>query len=362
MASIGELFGSIFKTIRERPREQPSTFAIPNDQTDLPSSLKTPFARNEHYFQIRVNQLYLKLSRKWLNEIDPLVVVASEFTYDGKNTTVPYVVGPSLIQKFNVQPSSDSLILQNTRVAGLHPYRGGKITLSVMLCEVRRRNNAKALLDIVEGAAGALDSATMLNPYLKIANVVLGGIDSLLGGGETVPLAALRKEIDPDANDRLAPAYFVLIDAPGLDSAKFWVKDNELLYGPNVNAAKPYRDADYVLFSLVRPETAKRSDIELLPFYPLWQRVKAEAASASEDNYKSARSNMLSLYQTLLISPDLTEEQANQLADEWSETMSEHHERAVKFSQRSDAAITAADPARRAFEDARSRALKALKM
>lgn len=357
MRSVGEIFRAIAQRIQQRSREQPSALAIPLDHTDLSEEAAQPFKRDEHYFQVRVNELYLRSSRKWFSEIDPLVFVVSEFTYDGQARTVPAIVGPALVEKHG-QPAPGGTLVRNTRVAGLHPYRGGRVCLTVVLCETERHNHARALIKVIEGVTSTLDQATLLSPHLKVAGAVLDGIEAVLGVGKTEPLAALRTELDVDANDRVRPGYYALIDTPGIEASALWVKQGELWHGTSGATAKRLRDADYVLYSLIRPEQGLRSDLELLPFHPLWKRVQSEATKATEEHYKSARANMLSLYETLVLSPDLTQNQALALADEYAATMEELHQRAVRFALRDAGAAPDSESA--LLDDARRRALAAL--
>ena len=357
--AFSNFFKDLVQRIEQSPRQQPTAVAIAHDHTDLSAEARAPFIPDNHYFQVRVNELYLKVSREWFGKIDPLVFVVSEFVYDKEMRTVPFVVGPALVKKEGVAVAEDTL-LRDTRVAGLHPYRGGRICLTVVLCQTLIKNYATNLLKVIERTAGALDYGTMLNPYLKIASVVLDGVEALFDAGDTIPLAALRKEFDPAADDFLTPAYFVLIDAPNTDPQQLWVRKGELLYGSSPAAAKPFRSADFVLYSLVRPGDNRRTDLELLPFYPLWERAQTEASKPSEDHYKSAKANMLSLYETLLLSPDLTREHALKLADEYAVTLQELHRRAVRFSSLGESkARTAGEDT---MDDARRRALAAIQL
>jgi hypothetical protein len=52
---------------------------------------------------VRINQLFLAASRQWFVQYDPLVFVVSEFTYNTAVTTVPFVVGPSMMETYDQQ-------------------------------------------------------------------------------------------------------------------------------------------------------------------------------------------------------------------------------------------------------------------
>jgi hypothetical protein len=331
MANFGALFKSMVGQIQHSPRQMPSALRIANDHVDQNQQLRDPFERDEHYFQVRINEMYLADQRRWFNAIDPVVFVVSEFIYDKQAQAVPVIVGPAMMQKFG-QKMPQGMLFRNTRVAGLHPYRGGRLMLSVVLCQVTVNQYARQLLNLIETAAHTLDFATAVAPYLKVAGVVADGFEALLGLGDTVPLIALRTEFDPDGNDVFAPGFFALIDAPGVDPKTLWVCDQQLMAGDSMQSCRPYRDNDYVLYSIVRPTDNMRSDVDQLGFNELWERVKKEAAVPKDDNYTSAKANMVSLYQSIVLSPDLTFAQANVLADQYADQMSQIHKHAVRFS------------------------------
>lgn len=334
MKSLVERCGDIWENIRKSPAQIPIRVVIPVEHIDKGEKLIEAFQRNEHYFQIRINEMYLTSSRKWFQEYDPMVLVVSEFIYDKKMEAVPFVVGPTMMKEFE-QHVPNGMIFSNTRVAGLHPYRGGRLNLSVVLCSVKRTNYAEKLLQIVESAAGVLDFSTALSNYVKIGKVVLDGIEALLGLGldNTKPLVGYRREFDPDAGDVVQSNYFALINMPEseFNRQELWVRDHQLVSGKSLEEAKPFRKADYVLYSIT--QTPERSDEELLSFYPLWERVAQEAMIPKEANWKSAKSNMLSLYQTMMLSPDLTQNQANSLTQKYTTEMKRLYDKAVDIAE-----------------------------
>jgi hypothetical protein len=362
VTAITEFWSDVARRIQQSPRQLPSAVTIPRDHVDQNQNdnLDTPFRRNEHYFQVRVNEMFLAAERKWFSAIDPTVFIVSEFTYNKEERVVPYLIGPGLMKKHG-QDAPKGMIFRNTRVAGTHPYRGGRLSLSIVLCQVTVGNYARQLLGVLESAANALNFATSLGAYLKIANVVMDGFQALLGSdasGAATPLAGLRTEFDPDAGDSCLPGFYALIDRPDVDPQSLWVRDNQLMQGSSLDKAEPYREADFVLYSVVRPTDNARKDLDILPFYELWERVMQEAAVPKEANYESAKANMLSLYQTMLLSPDLTSKQAEDLADEYANNMARIYKRAVDFANRGE---TSAEP-RNELDDVRSKALKILRL
>jgi replicative DNA helicase len=93
-----------------------------------------------------------------------------------------------------------------------------------------------------------------------------------------------------------------------------------------------------------------------LSFHPLWQRVIREASVPKQDNWDSAKSNMLSLYQTMMLSPDLIRDHARQMADEWGDEMKRIFDDAVRHAKRSSDKKHAVDE----LSDFRAESLKFL--
>src|SRR5579863_4126463 len=294
--SFSDRVQAIYGALKSSPARLPSSVQIPADRVDKPEKLGPALETNQNYFQVRVNELFLTNRREWFQTIDPMVFVSSEFTYDSAETAIPFVVGPSMIKG---QQTPAGMVFSNTRVAGIHPYRGGRLALTVILYSVVRTDHARRFLSLVESVAGALDFSTAVAMYTKFAGALLDGVEALAGMNGTVPIIGHRREIDPDAGDDMTPGYFALVDMPEQELRQKYrlvVRDNRLCYGDSIAGAREFREADYVLLSISsRPN---RSDVGSLPFHPLWQRVLKEASVPKQDNWESAKANMLSLYQS----------------------------------------------------------------
>jgi hypothetical protein len=226
--------------------------------------------------------------------------------------------------KGKLEKIPEGMVFQDTRVAGLHPYSGGPVALSIVLCRVRQTQYLQKFLEIVEETAATYTSAfsTVVSDYIKVANVVMKGVESLLGMDETEPLAGFRREFDVDAGDDFKAGYYVLFNAdlPDLDESKLWVVDNQLLYGDTVAGAQPFRQDDYVLYSIVGGTA--RFDENTLPFYAEWQSIASYAtqlAEIDEQSWSIIRAKMFGLQDKLRLSPDLTPQQSAKLFDAYKE-------------------------------------------
>lgn len=333
---------SIWEKIRGTPARIPKRVAIDHDHVSYSDpnesdryKLREPFKTDEHYFQVKVNELYLRQVREWLDTYDPMVLVVSEFTYiselahRGKEEVVPFVVGPMVVEKRVGMKMPAGMVLSDTRVAGLHPYRGGRLALTLVLCRVKRESYARKMLQIVEGAANILDFSTQVSAYLKVADIVLDGVEALLGSQDTQPLIGSRREFDPAKQ-----GFFALINKTEseIDKDELWVHDRQLLQGRSLVDAQPFREADYVLYNIL--QTQGRDDVSTLPFYPKWVQVQKEALGNTKRHMKSALSKMSSLHADLMLSPDLTNTHADKLSRDWEAEMRSMHKRAVVLAHR----------------------------
>ncbi|MBZ5509309.1 MAG: hypothetical protein LAO78_27950 [Acidobacteriia bacterium] len=322
----------LIKSIPKEERSMPYRVTIPMEDTDCGISPVAHFETNQNYFQVRLNEMYLSYERQWFTTFDPMVLVISEFTYDGEKHTVPFTVGASMLE--NVDKIPEGMIFSDTRVAGIHPFRGGKLAISVILYRVKVNDYARNLLNIVGRTAGALDVGANLMNYTKIAGAVLDGVEAVLGLADTTPIVGIRREYDSNAG-KVQPAFFALIDMSEQElnlqpGEKFWVQQNQLVCGNSLAAATPFRKADFALFSLCQVE--ERDDIDTLSFYPLWERIGREAMRPTADDWLSTKANWTTLAQDIMFSPDLTDKHADKLVDRYFERLKNLHEMAIKQS------------------------------
>lgn len=306
-----------------------STYIPVAPERVAPPTPTEPFESRVHYFKVRVHEMRLSHRRQWFATYDPLVLTATGFRYDGEPRTLPFTIGPSLIKQ-NVSDVPGGFLFTDTTVAGLHPYQGGVLDVTVVLYRLRGDHAARQLLSVVDSCARLIDFGTSFDTYLKVANVVLDGLDRVLGIKETVPMLGHRIELDPV--DGFGAGHYVLALHGELDPDGLWVRDNRLLRGRAPDSARPVDDVDYVLYSVAQEQ--ERNDAEQLPWFrPLWQRVVRESGVATEDAWRNAKAHMAVLSETLELSPDLTHGQARQLRKELIEDMKALHDNAVSLAK-----------------------------
>ena len=305
----------LIEKAKSAPAQLPTRINIPQDNVDNIKKIGVSLTK-DLYFQIRVNELFLKDKRNWYKQYAPMLFVVSEFSYSGEKKTVPFIVGPQMMDKFG-QNLPDDMLFLNTTVAGVHPFRGGQITLSLILYQYEVGNYLEKMLKTLESTANIFNFATSFSTYMKIANVLFEGFESILGLQKLNPLTGLRVEMSQDADD-LYSGYFVLINSPegSIDPSHLWIKGNRLYFGKSASDSKPFRDADYTLYSILHDDS--RSDISELPFFPLWAEVVRDANDGAANN---AEVNMSSFTQSLLSSPDLTFKHALLLVEEFRKNL-----------------------------------------
>ena len=154
-----------------------------------------PILSQRHYFALGVDELFLCHSRQWHREFDPMVLAITEFVYGGKHVTLPFLIGPKLLGD-NATAVPQGMLYRRTRVAGVHPFRGGRVVSTIVLCQVQRRDHARALLKFVELVATTVPFAAELSTYARYSDLSLDVVDVLLGIGETTPLVGIRQEFD----------------------------------------------------------------------------------------------------------------------------------------------------------------------
>jgi hypothetical protein len=312
--------------MRAGNRPLPTVATVPPDRCRPTDSAGYPITRDQMYFTIRINEMHLAENRQWGTDYDPLVVVVTEFNHAQERVVVPTVIGPNLIRK---QAPADQppcgVVLLDTRVTGPHPYRGGDVDVSVGFYRVQRANHARVLLKVVDSLSAAFAGPGELQTIAKTGGALLEGVEGLLGLEETTYLTGHRISMASSPFDPFTAGFSALIAPPApKDLASLQVEDRRLFIEAD-GRARPYRDSDFVLVSIIGTE--ERGDQNLLPFYPL----KVDALNAlldGEDGVKRGKANLIAAYQQMRRSPDVTVAEATRLFDAWLQEFDAEKKRA----------------------------------
>jgi hypothetical protein len=318
----------LWNSLKGTPMQIPIRADISLDHVVNYKPDQTSFLADQHYFQVYINEMYLTNEREWFKVYDPMVFVVSEFIYDKKIETVPFVIGSSMLKQFG-REIPKGMIFSDTRTIGPTPFRGGNFALAVILYKSARKNYLNEILTLIENVCNIMPVASMIGMYLKTAKVAMSGMEKLLDMGDIVPLVGHRREFTSGQTIPFTPGYYVIMDLPEShqNDYELWVKDRRLFYGNDPQNLEPFRDADYILYSIT--QSNERDDISTLPFYPLYQNTIDEADTANEDKWQTAKVNLINLYKSLMLSPDLTLTNARSLRARYRREVKDTHDHAV---------------------------------
>ena len=287
----------------------------------------------QHYFTVKVNEMFLSQQRQWFIKIEPMVICLTSYQYGSAEIDNPFIVGTNLLNS-KIQNVPPGMVFRDTRVAGIHPFSGGRFVLGIVLCQSQSGNLLKDAIGFIEKVSGLLSEniKALVGSYAAIATTIIGGIDNLLNSKQIEPLFGFRKEFDADSKEGFSGGYYLMIDksAKGIDFEKFFVKNNRLCYGQDIDSASPYVDvqnlakSEYVLFSITKSDT--RSDFKTLPVYQSYNKILEELKGTSEvstDHKEKIKGKLRVLNIEMRQSPDLTEKDAKSLMEKFVKEVSE---------------------------------------
>jgi hypothetical protein len=275
----------------------------------------TNFVPENHYFRLVINEMFLEHSTQFWATYEPMVFAAVEFIYGNNMREEPKVVGVNLLSADRQKLAPRGMRFIDTPISGLHPYIGGDFTFTVILYQNQITDYLRNLVSIVEKVVGAFNPSIALPNYLGVSNVILDGMDMILGTKKVVPVIAVRQGMNVALKGEFKPGYFVLINKPEqeIDQNKFWVKGNRLCFGESLLKAEPYADTDYVLLSIA--QLTERTDVALLPFSLLWEETRRLVSKSN--SWEDAKLSFGTLCTEVELSPDLTAPQKEKLSEEY---------------------------------------------
>jgi hypothetical protein len=302
----------------------PEVVAIPDSRCTPNGSSGVDILKDDQYFTVTVNELFLDRYRFGLTTYVPMVIVTVSFLYGGKRISVPTVVGPGLLES-NGQTLPQGILLEDTTVAGPYPYRGGPVAISLIFYRLRHRDYARELLRVVEGVSRAIGPAADLGLLAKVGGTLIGGLDDLLGMGETEPIAGQRIELSPLKPGGFRTCFSALIDAEDRASVdRLHVNFGRLRLLNSDGSFEKYKGANYVLYSIQASD--RRDDETSLALYSLYERALSDASQGGPERWKSAKATFSELWQQMILSPDLTKSHAKKLLEQWRAELRDAHE------------------------------------
>jgi hypothetical protein len=326
MSELSEKLLGWVRTLRSGPVSIPTVGVIPFEHCQPPGSAGREIEKNKAYFSVWINELFLAEGRSWWATYDPMALVITEFLYGHEMIAVPIVIGPSMIrQKIGELPHG--FLLTDTKAVGPYPFKGGTLATTVILYRVKRHDYVQGLLKFVEGVSSAIGAPTEMANFAKVGSALLEGVNALLNLKETEPVAGQRIEIDSTTLEGLTSSFSILASDSKLDISKMSVENRRLKTGVS-GQAKTIVGEDYVLYSIVRSD--RRGDEDRLPYFDLRRQAIGDALSGDEDRWQRAKSTLVTLYEQMSLSPDLTEVECESLFMHYRQELIDKRETAKK--------------------------------
>jgi len=246
----------------------------------------TPLSAGQHYYTIRLREMYVRRARVLWRKLYPMVYSYIRQGADEENA----VAGPGQLKDLG-DTNLDRIVNINHRLAGPTVFRGGEVSMLVGLYTVPGADAARALLDVV-GQIASLGGLT-LGTAPQIAGVLKGGVENLLGLDGASLQFGVRDSFFSSAagtGNPLRPGVYVGINAPqhSVDAQRMWVKGGRLLHGDDPISGRPYDNHDYILVEVERRDT--REDWPSIPDIAGFEKKFSELLSqrvASVEEHKS---------------------------------------------------------------------------
>ena len=278
--------------------ESAATASPPPDATVRPGGA---------YFQVTVNGMALAYERIRSRTFDPMLLTVTDYLYDGKVVSVPFVVSSKLIAAATDGPPR-GMTFANTRVAGPHPYYG-RLAVAVVLYRVERDDYVRRLLEAAHRTCAAFDVTGSLSAYLKMADAVLDGVDTVLGHAQTEPVIGFRAEFP----DQLRGGTFAVLPT-AVPAQELWLVDGVLSRG-TAGTPVPLTGTSHVTYSV---RAAPLPELQTMPWFKLlWARIVQWADIPNDEAKSVAQTYLGALYEELQTSPDMAHDTVDEVYAEW---------------------------------------------
>jgi hypothetical protein len=306
---ISDYFRNFWQGVQEEQTVLKFYQRIPDQQILMPGYTPQVMQPQESYFEIRLAEMFLANQRQYTNRFIPLGIILTDFLYNRQRESVPFLVGNQILKGLEKYVAGQFVEYYNTRIAGPVPYIGDDVGLFVGLFRSKVEDLSERLFSFLETVVGAFDLG-QLTPYLKIAQQVRTGLDSILGAsGQKVQYRLGYRDVfvDPEQkpNDlkKFRSGYLAYINCPenALDPASLRV-DEDRLKIQKAGALQPLRSYDFCLVHLDSMD--KRNDYKTFPFYKYWLDA---VTRLHEGSIPSAEGKLMEFTVQLSVSPDLTE-------------------------------------------------------
>lgn len=219
---------------------------------DLTKATGTKATAEQHYIQLILSEMFLKKSEEWFTTRYPLVYSLIALKY-GDRAKVEFA-DVSGKNHFEIkQADLNRSILKNYPLTPLLPFRGGQVEIDLGLVSMQASNILESFAKTVSEVAGTLKLA-QLSSAADITSAVTGGIQSLLGAGQSVTKLCAHDMMYGSANDPAGiESGYIFLSAQKAGSfkpAEIWMTKDGLRTGPSEAQLTALSPQDYILLQI----------------------------------------------------------------------------------------------------------------
>ena len=251
---------------------------------------------DEHYFQLRMVDMFLSKGRTWFTDWHPAVTSQVKLKFGARDATPICRVA---------SPPHEALspgVFVNYPLTDLLPYRGGEVDVQAGLLGLKGASAWTmpiALLERFSGLVGAPLAAS-----LAVAEQVAGGLNELLAKASERVHLGFHQAFTPGGAPFVS-SYHIIVGAPDgkIEPAQLSIEGDRLRYQETPHSPKRALDEyDYIVIAI--DGVVDRKDFEFPDIESAMLRAKEALKEPDLDAYEKNRRAAIA---AALSSPDLVE-------------------------------------------------------
>jgi hypothetical protein len=272
----------------------------------------TPLVADECYIDIFVESMWLPQARRLTGFYHAMAHVYSTLTVLGRTSgQITFVSTPSELAKLDAA-SLSKVVTESKRALGPLPWRGGDLGLEIGLFSVKERDLATPFLDMVTDVSNTA-GVGFLSAAAPFIPLVRKGVDMITGAAGS---ASLEIGLDTTLKTPVA-GYRAIIaaDTSALDTSRLSVDIHDhrlLLDGGDL------RKFPWMVFSI--GSSLRKDDFGKIPEL---SAAYADFIAAIRRRKRSDAEEALSVFRTIVMTPDLIPSDAQRLVEMASAQMAQ---------------------------------------
>jgi hypothetical protein len=264
----------------------------------------TPREPGTAYYQLWLQEMWLRYSREWLSEFTPVVYTVVTLSFgDAQSVEIPASLGEF---KFDGEIDNiDHALKLNYPMTPQLPFNGGVVEIDAALVALETEDGLDELINAVTDLSGVL-AVPQLSAVVSVAAPVANTLNALLGQSAKRLALGLHQSFKHGSEEQLCAGYYVaLSSADAIDVSQLSVSDEGRLCW--TQSGEAVREFDFMLFRL--ETSSERDDLDKLSnIFDSMEKARAAAAGAVTvpERMPEAKAWLTTACLTALESDDLT--------------------------------------------------------